>query len=94
MPPQQKRTRAAVEAELAALQAELDTAEPDDEVWVKDPDTGHEVKITGRRAAGVLERFAGLFPSDDGDAGDGDGDQDEPDPQPGGAGGYFRGRKG
>lgn len=92
MPPQQRRTRAQVESELAALQAELDSVEPDEEVWVKDPDSGHEVKLTGRRAKSVYDRFASLFPADDAGDGDGQDDEEEPDPQPGGSGGYFRGR--
>ena len=92
MPPK-KRTRADVESELAALQAELDSVEPDEEIWVKDPDSGHEVRFTGNRAKTIYERFGALFPAPDGADGDeGQDDEEEADPQPGGGGGYFRGR--
>lgn len=92
-----KRTRSQIEAELAALQSELDGADTDDEVWVKGPD-GHEVKVTGRRATNVLSRFGSLFDAPDagadgGDGTDEDGDQgDEDDPAPSG-GGYFKRRR-
>jgi hypothetical protein len=92
-----KRTRSQIEAELAALQSELDGADTDDEVWVKGPD-GHEVKVTGRRATNVLSRFGSLFDAPDeggaagGDGADEDEDEDEKDPEPGGAG-YFKRRR-
>jgi hypothetical protein len=91
-----RRSRADIEASIAELQAELDTADTDDEVWIKDPKTGHEVKVSGRRATGVLNRFKDLFDDDqaDDDAPEGEEGDDLPDDdQPGGDGGYFRGRK-
>jgi hypothetical protein len=95
-----RRSRKEIEASIAELQAELDTADTDDEIWVKDPKTGHEVKISGRRATGVINRFKDLFDDDQaGDAPEGeedeeDGDDLPDDAQPGGGdGGYFRGRK-
>jgi hypothetical protein len=82
------RTRAQVEADMASLQAELDGADTNDEVWIKD-DSGREIKVTGRRATTVLSRFGDLFQEPSAD-GEGQGEGDEEDPKP--AGGYF-GRK-
>lgn len=87
-----RKSRAEIEASIAELQAELDTAETDDEIWIKHPD-GHEVKVTGRKASNVLKKFGGIFDDDADDQSEGD-DQEESDEQPGGGdGGYFRGRK-
>lgn len=88
--------RSDIERQIAALQAELEGADTDDEVWIKDGD--HEIKVSGKRATAILGRFKGLWESEpeagaseDGDDGDDQGD-DEKDPQPGG-GGYFKRRK-
>jgi hypothetical protein len=83
------RTRAQVEADMAALQAELDTADTDDEVWIKD-ESGREIKVTGRRATTVLSRFGDLFQEAAPEEGGAEGEGEEADPKP--AGGYF-GRK-
>lgn len=88
-----KRSKEEIAAAMAELQAELDTADDDDEIWVKHPD-GHEVRVKGRKASNVLKSFGGIFddpaePADD----PGDGDELPDDDQPGGDGGYFRGRK-
>lgn len=82
-------TRSEIEKQMAALQAELDKADTDDEIWVKGDDN-REYKVTGRRATGILGKL-GLL--DDGKADDdgGEPDEDEPDEEP--AGGYFRKRK-
>jgi hypothetical protein len=73
MPPvQKKRTKAELEAAMAALQGEIDGAEPDEEVWVMGDD-GVQVKLTGQRASSVLAKFSHLFDGtgDTGDTGDG-----------------------
>lgn len=95
-----KRTRAQLEAAMAELQAELDGADTDDEVWIKEGD--REFKVTGRRATTVLGRFKDLWEESDASAGqgdqDGDGDDqddddDQADDQPGGGTSYFRRRR-
>lgn len=95
--------RSDIEAQIAALQSQLDEADTDDEVWVKD-DSGREIKVTGKRATSVLARFADLWDSEDAGDGDDDGDDDkgakdskggagkEKDKTPA-AGGYFGRRK-
>lgn len=90
-----KRTKADIQRDMEALQAELDSAEPDDEVWVKD-ESGREIKLTGRRASSVLSRFADLFTDDATPADEGEGDEEEegdelPDKKPAG-GNYFKRR--
>lgn len=89
-----KRTRSQIEAELAALQSELDGADTDDEVWIKGPD-GHEIKVSGRRATNVLARFGALFDAPDagGDGGDDEGDDEGEQDDPPAGGGYFKRRK-
>lgn len=74
--------REELQAQMEALQAELDAAADDDhEVWIKDGD--REVKVTGKHAKGVLQKL-GLVPPDEtaGDDGEGEGDgkpdQDDP----------------
>lgn len=81
--------RSEIEAQMAALQQQLDQAEPDEEVWVKHGD--HEVKLTGKRAASVLKKFGTLFDDESGDEGDDESDDqgDDEDPK-GGVTGYFR----
>lgn len=85
MPP---KSRKEYEDAIKALQAEMDSAEPDEEVWVEDP-SGTRVRLTGKRASSVLGRFAHLF-EDESDQGEpaGDDDGDESDAKPAG-GGYF-----
>lgn len=53
-----------IEAQIAALQKDLESADTDDEIWIKD-ESGREVKVTGRRATSVLSRFADLWDSDE-----------------------------
>lgn len=83
--------RSDIERQIADLQAQLEGADTDDEVWIKD-ESGREVKVTGRRATSVLERFKDLWEqAGDDDAGDddaGDDDAGGEDPKPKG-GGYF-----
>ena len=65
--------RSEVEARIAALQAELENADTDDEVWIKDGD--HEIKVSGKRATTILSRYAKLW-EDEGDGEDADGGDD------------------
>ena len=51
--------RTDIEKQIAALQAELDGADTDDEIWIKDGD--HEIKVSGKRATSVLSRYAHLW---------------------------------
>lgn len=84
--------RSDIEAQIAALQAELDTADTDDEVWVKGDD-GREYKVTGRRATSVLKRLglADILSDDSDQEGGEEAEEVEEDPKP--KGGYFgRGR--
>lgn len=83
--------RSDIEAQIAALQSELDSADTDDEIWVKGDD-GREYKVTGRRATSILKRL-GLSDilNDDskepaGEEGE-EGEEAEEDPKP--KGGYF-----
>lgn len=70
MPPvQKKRTKAELEAAMAALQGEIDGAEPDEEVWIMGEDNV-QIKLTGQRASSVLAKFSHLF-DDTGDTGEG-----------------------
>lgn len=89
-----KPKRSDIQSQIEALQAQLDQADTDDEVWVKD-DNGREVKVSGRRATSILGRL-GLLDDDgddDDDAGDDDaGDDVDDDKKPAG-GGYFNRRK-
>lgn len=78
------KTRAQIQEQMAALQAELDGADTDDEIWIQEGD-GPAIRVTGRRATKALEKYAHLWPEDDG----GDGDP-EPDPEPEGAGLFKR----
>lgn len=91
-----KRSKAELAAAIAELQAEMDSADEDDEIWVKHPD-GHEVRVRGRKASNVLKSFGSIFDDpapagDEGEEGE-EGDELPDDEQPGGGdGGYFRGR--
>lgn len=91
--------RSDIERKIADLQAELENADTDDEIWLKDS-TGTEVKVTGRRATTVLERFKELWASEESGEEDGEGDgrtgdEGSADPTDGPAGGtgYFGRRK-
>lgn len=79
-----KRTRAAKEAELKALQDELAGADADDdvEVWVKD-EKGRQTQLRGGHAKKWLKNL-GLDDDDDqGDGTDPEGpDDDDTDPEP------------
>jgi hypothetical protein len=81
---------------MSELQAELDGAGDDDEVWVREGE--REFKFTGKRASSIVGRFADLFePKADADAGADDADADDADAgaddAPAGSGGYFKRRK-
>ena len=69
--------RSEIEARIKALQDELDGADTDDEVWIKDGD--HEIKVSGKRATTILSRYSKLWEDEgddgDGDAGDANGDE-------------------
>lgn len=80
-----KRSRTAVQAEIEALQAELDTAETDDEIWIKD-ESGREYKVTGRRATSIFAKL-GLNDDDQAEGGEEAEEEAEEDPKP--KGGYF-----
>lgn len=89
-------SRKEIEEQIAALQAELESADTDDELVIEE--NGRRFHIKGQRATKALSRFADLWPDDDkgeGDKGEGDegDDGDDPDPAPKG-GGYFNRRKG
>lgn len=65
--------RSEIERRIAELQAELDGADTDDEVWIKDGD--HEIKVSGKRATAILGRYAKLWESEDSDGDDNAGDE-------------------
>ena len=67
-------TRDEIERNIAALQEQLANADTGDEVWVKDGD--HEVKISGKRATTILNKFSKLWEDEGGDEGDGADDAD------------------
>jgi hypothetical protein len=69
-----------IQAQIAALQKQLEAADGGDELWVKDPKTGHETKLTGAHAQKWLRRL-GL--DDDEDTGDDDGEGQDPPPSGG-----------
>jgi hypothetical protein len=84
-------TKAEIQKQIDDLTASLDTADGDEEVWVKEGN--REYRFTGARAGSIIAKFGDLFaPSDDKDAGGDDKDAggDDKDSKP--AGGYF-GRK-
>jgi hypothetical protein len=85
--------RSEIEQKIAQLQADLESADTDDEIWIKD-DSGREIKVTGKKATTVLDRFADLWKAEDpGDGTDGaDTGTDGADTDPGPQRGYF-GRK-
>ena len=56
-------SRAEIEKNIAALQAQLENADTDDEVWIKDGD--HEIKVSGRRATAILGRYAKLWEAEE-----------------------------
>lgn len=76
--------RSDIEAQIAALQSQLDDADTDDEVWIKEGD--REVKVTGKKATSILGRFADLWDTEDGAAGDDDDDDQAGKDGKGGAG--------
>lgn len=55
--------RSEIEKQIAALQTQLDSADTDDEIWIKDGD--HEIKVTGKRATSILGRYAHLWETND-----------------------------
>lgn len=84
--------RSDIEKQIAALQAELEGADTDDEIWIKD-ESGHEIKVSGKRATTVLNRFAKLWETE-GDEEDEDEDEQEEADDKGAkdakTGGYFK----
>jgi hypothetical protein len=86
------KTRSQIEAQMAALQAELEGADTDDEVWIREED-GPAIRVSGKRATAVLDKYKHLW-GESGDGADGADDgadgADGADPAP--ASGYF-GRK-
>lgn len=58
-------SRAEIEKSIAALQAQLENADTDDEVWIKDGD--HEIKVSGKRATAILGRYAKLWEAEEDD---------------------------
>lgn len=84
-------TQRQIQEQIDALQAQLDTADTDDEVWIKD-DKGREIKVSGRRATAVLGKFSDLWQDNapEGESGEGDG---EPEADPGPEAGYFGRRR-
>lgn len=96
------RKRSEIEKQIATLQAELDGADTDDEIFIMD-ESGHQVRLTGRRATTILQRYAKLWETNDdapeeseeddaSDAEDGEDDDNSPDPDATPRQGYF-GRK-
>ena len=69
--------RSDIEKQIADLQSQLDTADTDDEIWVKDAD-GKEYKVTGRRATGILGKLGLLEDDAAGEAEEGEDEADEP----------------
>ena len=55
--------RSEIEKQIAALQSQLDSADTDDEIWIRDGD--HEIKVTGKRATSILGRYAHLWETND-----------------------------
>jgi len=88
-----KRTE--IEKQIAALQAELENADTDDEIWIKD-ESGHEIKVSGKRATTVLNRFAKLWETGadedetDEEEAEEDEEKDTKDAKDAKTGGYFK----
>ena len=87
--------RADIEKQIADLQSQLDAADTDDEIWIKDP-SGHEIKVTGKKATSVLNKFAALW-TDDNPENDEPEEDDTEEPETDGPlrdeRGYFKSRK-
>lgn len=91
--------RSEIQAQIEALNAELEGAEDDDdeyEVWMRN-DKGQETRVPGSRAAGWLKDNFGISLKDEappagGEGGEG-GEGGPKDPKPK-AGGYFSKRQG
>jgi hypothetical protein len=84
--------RSDIEKQIAVLQAELDGADTDDEIWIKDP-SGHEIKVSGKRATAVLGKYSKLWETEDEDGEDEEEPEEiEPDPQPKSKDSFFKGK--
>lgn len=87
--------RSDIEKQIADLQSQLDAADTDDEIWIKDP-SGHEIKVTGKKATSVLNKFAALW-SDNTENEEDDTEDDAEEPETDGPlrdeRGYFKSRK-
>jgi hypothetical protein len=80
--------RSDIQAQIDKLTADLDAADTDDEVWIRDG--SREIKVTGNRATTILGKFSDLWKSepDEDDDDQDDDDNGKPDKKPAG-GGYF-----
>lgn len=89
--------RSDIEAQIAALQKELESSDEDTELWVEHDRGGRAVrtKLSGNHAKSWLDELFGTGAKDDeGDAGDDASDEDDgvkKDKMP--EGGYFSKRK-
>lgn len=83
--------RSDIEAQIAKLQADLDGADTDDEIWLQDG-SGPAIKVTGKRATTILSKYAHLWEEATGDD-DQDGDEGEKQDEKPAGGGYFGKRK-
>jgi hypothetical protein len=79
-----------IQAQIAQLQKQLEAADGGDELWVRDPKTGHETKLTGTHAQKWLKRLG--LDDDEGTEGD-DGDSLEGQDPPPSGGSSVWGRK-
>lgn len=86
--------RSDIEAQIAALNDQLQGDEDDDdyEVWVKN-DKGHETKVPSKRAAGWLKENFGISLTDVADAADETEDTEDTTDKKVPPGGYFGKRK-
>jgi hypothetical protein len=72
-----------IQAQIAALQKQLEAADGGDELWVRDPKTGHETKLTGAHAQKWLRRLGLDDEEPEGDDGADGGEGQDPPPSGG-----------